>query len=237
MPKFVPSILFDDCWGSIGDLTFYHVDGRCYYKKKSRCAFPGTAPQIEQLALHKRALAAWRTLSQETQNRWHEYGRGALSHKPPFDRTTYISGHNLFVSAYHGFALLGDEHMPCPLPFDSFPIHAVEFLSAERENDADLKLRFTVSFENCLSPERYHLLMKIYLTRPGGGKKPGLMHNHLALQPCCSGNSTVEFLIRDYRTVSGLDLNEYTIHCRHLLLDRKTGYRDIYSPLSFSISL
>ena len=101
MPRFVPSVLIADCWGSVGDLTFYHVDGRCYYKKKSQCEFKGTAGQLEQLEVHRRALAAWRTVPQELQKVWHEYGKGALSHKPPFDGTSHISGQNLFVSAYH----------------------------------------------------------------------------------------------------------------------------------------
>ena len=45
MPKFTPSVLISDCWGSVRDLTFYHVDGRCYYKKKSQCEFPGLTPK------------------------------------------------------------------------------------------------------------------------------------------------------------------------------------------------
>ena len=58
MPRFKPSILISDCWGSVGDLTFYHMGGRCYYKKKSRCEFPGTDAQNSQFDVHRRALAA-----------------------------------------------------------------------------------------------------------------------------------------------------------------------------------
>lgn len=233
MPKFEPSILISDCWGSVGDLTFYHIDGRCYYKKKSQCEFKGTAGQLEQLEVHRRALAAWRTVPQEVQKIWHEYGKGALSHRPPFDGTSHISGQNLFVSAYHGFYTLGNEHAPTPQPFTPFPIDALEFLRCERPNVDDLILRFKLTFENCPSPDRYHLLLKLQLTNPGKGKKPGLMRNFLATTPCSAGDSTVAFLIRNYLDIWGLDLPEYQAHCRYILLDRQTGYRNIYTPLSF----
>lgn len=237
MPRFTPSILISDCWGSVGDLTFYHVDGRCYYKKKAQGKFAGTDGQLAQLDVHRRALAAWREVPHEVQKIWHEYGKGALSYKPPFDGTSHISGQNLFVSAYHGFVTLGNEHQPGPQPFEKFPVYAVEFLSCERLGSSDLLLRFKMRFEDCPSPERYHLLMKIQLTKPGAGKKPGLMRNFLALAPCRAGDSTAEILIKDYRDIWGLDLQEYQVHCRYLLLDRKTGYRNIHTPLSFSISL
>ena len=233
MPRFVPSILVSDCWGSVGDLTFYHMDGRCYYKKKAKCEFKGTAGQLEQLEVHRRALAAWREVPLPEQKIWHEYGKGALSHRPPFDGTSHISGQNLFVSAYHGFYTLGNEHAPTPQPFTPFPIDALGFLCCERPNPDDLILRFKLTFENCPSPERYHLLLKLQLTSPGKGKKPGLMRNFLASAPCAAGDSTVEFLVRDYRNIWGLDLPEYQAHCRYILLDRQTGYRNIYTPLSF----
>ncbi len=60
MPRFYPDILFSDCWGSIGDKTFYHRKGRCYYRTKSSSSFPGTAEQLDQACLHHHALEAWR---------------------------------------------------------------------------------------------------------------------------------------------------------------------------------
>ena len=237
MPRFTPSVLISDCWGSVGDLTFYHVDGKCYYKKKPQCEFKGTAAQLEQLEVHRRAMAAWRTVPHETQKIWHEYGKGAPSHKPPFDGTSHISGQNLFVSAYHGFYALGNEHTPQPQPFTPFPVDALEFAGCERPNSTDLLLRFHLTFENCPFPERYHLLLKLQLTSPGRGKKPGLMRNFLALDACHAGDSTVEFLIKDYRGIWGLDLQEYQAHCRYILLDRMTGYRNIHTPLSFTFSI
>lgn len=237
MARFVPSVLISDCWGSMGDLTFFHIDGRCYVKNKSKCEFPGTAGQMLQVDVHKRALAAWRTVPHQTQLIWNEYGKGALSHRPPFDGTTHISGYNLFVSAYHGFAALGNEHKPDPQPYTPFPVYAAEFASSAVVDSVNLRLRFNVRFEDCPSPERYRLLLKVQLTKPGGGKNPGLMRNFLALEPCSAGDSIVDFLIPDYRNIWGLDLPAYQVHCRYLLLDSETGYRNIYTPLSFPISV
>ncbi len=235
MPRFTPSILISDCWGSVGDLTFYHQNGETFYKKKARCTFRGTAGQLEQLDVHRRALAAWREVPSETQKVWNELGRGAVSHRPPYDGKCYISGYNLFVSAYHGFATLGCEHVPEPRPYENFPVYAMEFLSADFVGDYSLRLRFKVTFESCPSPERYQILLKLLLTRPGGGRNSGLLRNFLAERPCSAGDSVVEFLIRNYRGIWGLDLPEYQAHCRSLLLDRVTGYRNIHTPQSFII--
>ena len=114
MPKFKPSILISDCWGSVGDLTFYHVGGQCFYKKKSQCTFPWTEAQDSQMDVHRRALAGWRTLEQEEQEVWNVLATPVVSHRPPFDGNGRISGQNLFVSAYHGFYTLGNEHIPTP---------------------------------------------------------------------------------------------------------------------------
>ena len=80
MPRFVPSVLIADCWGSVGDLTFYHVGGQCFYKKKAAGEFPGTTGQLDQLGVHRRALAAWRTLPQETQEVWNSLASPVISH-------------------------------------------------------------------------------------------------------------------------------------------------------------
>ena len=237
MPRFKPSILIADCWGSVGDLTFYHVDGKCYYKKKPQCEFKGTAAQLEQQEVHKRALAAWRTLDHSVQLIWNSLAEPVISHRPPFDNTAHISGYNLFVSAYHGFYTLGNEHTPEPQPFEKFPIDALEFASCVRSNSDDLLLRFHLTFEGCPSPERYHLLLKLQLTSPGKGKKPGLMRNFLALAPCCTGDSTAEILVKNYRDIWDLDLPEYQAYCHYVLLDRQTGYRNIHTPLKFSFSV
>ena len=237
MPRFVPSVLISDCWGSMGDLTFYHVNGRCYYKNKSKCDFPGTPGQNEQLEVHRRALAAWRTLDHSVQLIWNSFAEPVISHQPPFDNTAHISGHNLFVSAYHGFYTLGDEHVPTPQPWEKFPVYAVEFLSCDRPTPDDLRLHFNVTFENCERPDRYQLLFKLQLTKSGGGKNKGKMRNFLSVAPCSAGDSTVDLLIPDYRAIWDLDLPAYQVHCWYLLLDRQTGYRNIHTTLSFPISL
>ena len=78
------------------------------------------------MTVHRRAIAAWRSLPVEQQDLWESYSLGVEPHRPPFDHTTRISGYNLFVSAYHGFATLGNEHVPTPRAFDSFPPFAVD---------------------------------------------------------------------------------------------------------------
>ena len=91
--------MISDAYGSVGDITFYHRGGKCYYRKRSAGNYPGTPGQLSHLDVHRRALAAWRTLDQATQMIWHEYGKEAVPHKPPFDNQAHISGQNLFVSA------------------------------------------------------------------------------------------------------------------------------------------
>lgn len=100
---------FEDCYGSVGEKTYYHRGGKCYYRRRARPGFPGTMAQMEHLAVHLRALDAWRKLSFASQKRWNDCAVGVVSHRPPFDGKSGISGHNLFVSAYHGFATLGQS--------------------------------------------------------------------------------------------------------------------------------
>ena len=42
MPKYIPNALFSDCYASVGNITFFHKDGECFFKTKARPAFPGT---------------------------------------------------------------------------------------------------------------------------------------------------------------------------------------------------
>lgn len=237
MPRFTPSILISDCWGSMGDLTFFHWNGQCYYKNKSRGAFPGTAGQLASLDVHRRALAAWRTVPHETQKVWNKLAEPVISHRPPFDGTAHISGQNLFVSAYHGFATLGHEHCPTPRPFEPFPPHSVAFLDVSLADATSLRLRVKTFFPDGINASRYQILMKVQLTKPGYGKKPGLMRNFLAVAPCSNGEGIASFLIDDFVARWKLDLDEYQVHCRYVLLDRETGYRNIHTPLSFPIKL
>lgn len=111
---------FEDCYGSVGDKTYFHRGKDCYYKKKPTGVFTGAEAQLQQLSLHQRALAAWRTVPSQTQKIWNEFAVDAPSKQPPYGSKAHISGYNLFVSAYHGFAQLGREHTPLPQRWESF---------------------------------------------------------------------------------------------------------------------
>ncbi len=145
MPRYYPNTRFSDCWSSVGNVTFYHRDGICYFRSKPYTAFRGTAEQTENLDLHRRAIRAWQALDHGTQLIWRELAVGVAAHRPPFDRRNHISGYNLFVSSYHGFAQLGHEHVPEPQAFEPFPVFSMDFLDAELEDAKDLVLQFRLS--------------------------------------------------------------------------------------------
>ena len=46
MPRFYPNTRFSDCWASVGNVTFYHRDGICYFRSKAYSEFAGTAEQL-----------------------------------------------------------------------------------------------------------------------------------------------------------------------------------------------
>lgn len=236
MPRYYPTIPFDDCWASVGNYTFYHRDGKCYYRKKSSPSFPGTDAQLDQASVHHRALEAWRSIEHQTQLIWNKYALTVQSHRPPYINDHHISGYNLFVSAYHGFAQLGMEHVPEPQPMESFPVFTMDFVSAALVEESNLLINFRLSMNNEPTPARFRPLLKLQLERPGRGKNPGLMRNYLALQDCGGDGSEISFLIPDFKRVWGLDLPSYRAHIRYLLLDRKTGYRCLFKQKSFDFS-
>ena len=236
MPKYIPNSRFSDCWASVGSITFYHRNGQCYFRKKSVCKFPQTAGQIAVSEIHQRALAAWRTLDHDVQLRWNEYAKAVPSHRPPFDGTSHITGHNLFVSAYHGFAQLGNEHIPEPKEWNQFPLTSLEIVSATSGQQGSLILSFKVKQSQTI-PNRYRLLIKLQLTKPGAGKRPGYMRNFLADENCASDESIVTLYIPDYVSIWGLNLNHYQFHCRYTLIDTKTGYRNNYLDMSGEVEV
>ena len=185
MPRYEPNSRFSDCWSSVGDTTFFHIDGVCYWKKKPVCEFAGTPGQMEQLELHRRALAAWQTLDHDVQLQWNAFGAMAPSHKPPFDGSTHITGHNLFVSAYHGFAQLGDEHVPEPAPWEDFPVLHLKFSSAVVIDASDLQMTFRASLPECSEPPRYRVVAKLLMTEPGHTRTGGFYRTFLALYTRC----------------------------------------------------
>ena len=101
MPLFRPSILLSEAYGSAGEVTFYHRNGRCYIRKRVRPQYPGTLAHLTHLAIHWRARAAWASLNSEVQKLWNSCETTAESHRPLYDYKSHISGNNLFMSAYH----------------------------------------------------------------------------------------------------------------------------------------
>ena len=237
MPKYEPNSRFSDCWASAGDVTFYHRDGVCFWKKRSCPVFPGTPGQLDQLEIHHRALNAWRELPHDAQLQWNSLAGPVVSHRPPFDGKGKISGYNLFVSAYHGFAQLGDEHVPVPAAFEDFPVFVTEYSGVEAASESDLVLRFRVMLPECLEPIRYRLMTRLQFTSPGRGRQPGYLRSHIAVDNCTGTDCIVEVPVADYVRKWDLDLQEYQVHCRYLLIDTKTGYRCNFKKISFLISL
>ncbi len=239
MPVYHPNIRFSDCWSSVGGITFYHRNGKCYWRSKPAPVFPGTLEQLDHQSVHLRALAAWRTLDHQEQLQWAGYAGEVAAHRPPFLHENHISGYNLFVSAYHGFATLGNEHVPAPARFEAFPPFYASFVSAQVAGNADMVLRFSLFVGGTDDPLRYRALGKIQLVAPGRGCHPGKLRNFLSVEasPDPSNPRTILFNIPDYRSKWGLDLPGYTLHLRYLLLDTVTGYRNVCEKLSCSFSL
>ena len=239
MPKYNPNSRFSDCWASVGDITFYHRNGQCYFRKKSVCKFTRTAGQIAVSEVHRRALAAWRTLNHDIQLRWNKCAKAVPSHRPPFDGTSHITGHNLFVSAYHGFAQIGDEHVPEPKEWRPFPIVQIGFVSAvEVDNGNILQIKYKVILEGESNANRYRLHLKIQLTSPGAGVRPGLMRTFVAEENCSvDADETVSVVVKGYRSLWGLSLPECRVYCRYSLIDTITGYRNNYAKASFLLSI
>ena len=232
MPKYIPLLPFEDCYGSVGNLTYYHRDRVCYIRKRPRPQFPGTRRQLEHMHVHLRAMAAWRHLSNMEQEQWNGLAVGVVSHRPPFDGKSGISGNNLFISAYHGFFTLGQEHIPSPAPFERFPSFLVTIQGATAQGGA-LCIRLRLDVED---PDgRYRLLTKVQLASPGRGLCTGELRNYLA--EGTANDAAVITRIPNYISICGLDLPSYQVHARCILLDTKTGYRSQYLQVSGVVSL
>jgi len=242
MPIYKPNGAFADCWSSIGNISFFHIDRVCYWRTRPCPTFPGTSAQLLQAEVHHRALSAWRTLSSQVQSQWNEYAKAAPSHRPPYDLDNHITGHNLFVSAYHGFAQLGQEHIPVPMPYPKFPEGTITSASASVVSGTDLQLDCTVFLDKCTDPQRFRLTSRIQLAHISAGCNQSLMRSFLSVTrawaPKDAGYQlTVRFLIPDYRSVWGLDLQQYSIHMRSRLIDSVTGYRGVIIKGKHFISL
>ena len=249
MPAYNPNLLISDCYGSAGNITFYHRDGKCRWRSKSTLSFAATPGQSAALDVHRRALAAWRTIPDTEKEKWHDIARNVPPHRPPFGSGGHISGHNLFVSAYHGFHTLGNEHIPGPVEYSPFPVFVAGFMRAETVNTSDLRIALILSMSMADNSARYALLCKVQLTEAGKGCNPGKMRNFLAEDVSGSvpaGVSpeavpqltetvevrTVAVTILDYRTFFGIVSDSHSLHIRYMLIDRETGYRSRYQKLS-----
>ena len=223
MPKFKPTVLIQDCWSSIGDITFYHRNGQCFWKRKPNPRFPGTQAQLDQQLVHHRAIVAWQHLEHSVQLQWNEYAKVVPSHRPPYNEHHHISGFNLFVSAYHGFAQLGREHVPAPQPFPQFPPSALELLGIEAGfTPGTLSLRCRLHLTGTDNPARWHVSARIQLASSGVGSNPGKMRSCMGIK---TSNNEVLF------TVSKPNLQEYTAHIRYRFIDSITGYRNNWNKM------
>lgn len=178
--------------------------------------------------VHRRALAAWRELPHSVQLKWNEYAREVPPHRPPFDGRGHITGHNLFVSAYHGFSQMGNEHVPEPVKWRPFPVFTMEYAGCEPAIEGNVMLRFLLSLPDAESPDRYRMLAKIQIGKPGCGKDSGKMRNVLSESVPCGEVSEVTFFVSS----AGISTPPFQIHMRYLLLDTETGYRSQYKALS-----
>lgn len=235
MPRFLPNALLSDCWSSIGNVTFYHRNGICYFRSKAYSEFKGATGQLEQKQVHHRAILAWQTLTHRQQQKWRKYAVGVAAHRPPLGDGNHISGYNLFVSAYHGFAQLGNEHVPIQRPLEPFPIFSLDFVGCSMSSLFDMELRFRLTMCGTDVPSRYRVLGKIQLGAPGVGRNPGMMRNYLSESVPTELVSEIVFNVPRKR----FDIDMFQLHVRYLLLDTKTGYRSLYHLISkvFSASV
>ena len=210
----------------MGNISFYHRDGKCYWRTKPTASYPGTPTQMIHAAIHSRALKAWRGLDHNEQLEWSAIATAVPSKRPPFNPEAHISGYNLFISAYHGFAQLGDERIPAPKPYIPFPEFSITYISALQIEEKDLLLTFSKNTDN-----RFRIVTKIQLTYPGSGIRPGLMRSFLPV-PMQDNPERIALLIPDHKETWHLDLPEYQAHIRYFLTDTKTGYRSQEKQIS-----
>ena len=233
MPKFTPTALIQDCWSSIGDITFYHRNGQCYWKRKPRTPFVGSPAQLDQQQVHLRAIKAWQHQPHAIQLLWNDYARSVPSHRPPYNEKHHISGYNLFVSAYHGFAQLGREHIPVPQPYPQFPSAALEVLEITPSTGVgdSVTIRCRLTLATTVNPDRWHLSARIQLTVPGMGSDPSKMRSYMPASagPVEIGQTTSTRDLTFNLTQKGQ--SPLCVHIRYRLIDELTGYRNNWHRL------
>ena len=108
---------------------------------------------------------------------------------------------------------------------------------------SDLSLVCVASYPRQVLPgtasgkARYRLHMKLQLTYPGGGKRPGYMRVFVAEENCKDNDNLVTVIIPDYIAIWNLDLHEYKAYCRYTLIDTVTGYRNLAQEYSFDMKI
>lgn len=232
MPKYIPNSRFTDCYASVGNITFYHRDGECFFRTKAKPVFPGTAGQQVQLSIHQRGLQEWRNLGHEEQLEWNALARTVRSKRPPFNTSTHISGYNLFMSAYHGLACIGDERIPEPQPIPDFPVIHLSLVSATVTNETDLQISFRITGDTI--PINMRIVGKLQLAAPGYSPHRGKFRNYVST---IDNDGHVTFIMHEYKTVSGLDLLEYQIHMRYFIIDSQSGHRSKEWSLSEGVCI
>ena len=236
MTCFRPNIVLSDVFGSAGDVTAHHRDGKTFLRKRSRPVHPMSPAQEAHLEVHRRALAAWREVSDAEKERWNGYAREVEPHRPPFDHSSWISGQNLFVSAYHGFFTLGDEHVPEAQRFVPFPPFAVSVVDAA-EVGGDLVVRVETAGVSYAEASRYWLYGQVQLMPAGRGIGNAAWKSVLASGPC--SESPVLLVLKDWRTVwqEVAEASALQMHGKFVLLDAETGYRSQKQRKSFVVEL
>ena len=237
MVRFRPTILVSDVFGSAGDITARHVEGETFLVKRSSIRFPGSPAQLEHLEVHRRALAAWREVPHSVQEVWNEYACEVEPHRPPFDHSSWISGQDLFVSAYHGFHTLGREHRPEPVRFEPFPGFAFSDVSAVVSGE-DLVLRLSVAGLEYVDASRFWVYDRVQLVVAGRGLSSRVpWRSVLASGPCST--SPVEVVLSEFRSVwPAVDgTSVLGVNMRFVLLDAVTGYRSQKHRKSFVVEL
>ena len=233
MPRFHPTPIIQDCWSSIGNITFYHRNGQCFYKRKPYTQYRGTAAQLDQAQVHHRAILAWQQLQHSEQLQWRELAKSVPSHRPPYDDNHHISGYNLFVSAYHGFVQLGREHVPVPQPYPQFPSAALEVLEITPSTGVgdSVTIRCRLTLATTVNPDRWHLSARIQLTVPGMGSDPSKMRSYMPASagPVEIGQTTSTRDLTFNLTQKGQ--SPLCAHIRYRLIDELTGYRNNWQRL------
>lgn len=237
MPRFYSNIYFSDCWSSVGSVTFYHIGNKCYFRKRAFSVWKGSTDQVLQSAVHTRALKAWKGLDHQIQKQWNEYAKDVPASRPPYNDSNHISGYNLFVSAYHNFFQLGDEHVPVPVKYNPFPVTDLEFVLSEIVDNSHLHVTFKLHLDGVQYSSRYRVLGKIMLSDAGRGCKTGLLRNYLSAEVGYSddGCQLVQFQISDFKQKFPLNGLFCKFHMRYVLIDSISGYRNLQKRLSIEI--